>query len=62
MKAAMSSVNSPADAGVTAPGAGPIAILLRIDRHLRWRRDRQRLQAMPDYLLDDIGLTRDGLD
>ena len=27
--------------------------------HLRRRRDYERLRDMPDYLLDDIGLSRD---
>lgn len=62
METTMSSVAGSVTAAGGRAGSGPIALLLRIDRHLRWRRDRQRLQALPDYLLDDIGLARDSLD
>jgi uncharacterized protein YjiS (DUF1127 family) len=35
------------------------AVLVRyLRRRLRVRNDRQRLQAMPDYLLADIGISR----
>ena len=27
--------------------------------YLRWQRDREHLSQLPDYLLDDVGLTRD---
>ena len=30
----------------------------RIQRGLRMRRDYQKLEDLPDYLLEDIGLTR----
>ena len=38
-------------------------VLIRhLRRRLRVRNDRQRLQAMPDYLLADIGISRSDID
>lgn len=36
-----------------------ILVWRRLRRRMRVRRDQQLLQAMPDYLLADIGLSRD---
>jgi len=36
-------------------------ILRSIGEHIRWRRDCQYLENLPDYLLEDIGLTRGDL-
>ena len=33
-------------------------LALRLNRILRYRRDRAHLAEFPDYLLEDIGLTR----
>jgi uncharacterized protein YjiS (DUF1127 family) len=36
-------------------------ILRAIGEYIRWRRDCQYLESLPDYLLEDIGLTRGDL-
>jgi uncharacterized protein YjiS (DUF1127 family) len=44
---------------VTARAVGTIQRIARLVRqHLRNRRDYRYLQDLPDYMLDDIGLTR----
>ncbi len=44
---------------VTARAVGTIQHIARLVRqHLRNRRDYRYLQELPDYMLDDIGLTR----
>lgn len=40
----------------------PALIARRVTRYLRIRRDRRLLQAMPDYLLADIGISRSEID
>lgn len=37
----------------------PARVVQRIRTHMRNRRDYRDLLEMPDYLLDDVGLTRD---
>lgn len=37
----------------------PSRVIEKIRVHVRNRRDYQSLLEMPDYLLDDVGLTRD---
>ncbi len=44
---------------MTARAVGTIQRIARLVRqHLRNRRDYRHLQELPDYMLDDIGLTR----
>lgn len=47
----------------TAAASHPIlfaalVVTRRVRRHFRVRRDQRRLQAMPDYLLADLGISR----
>ncbi|MCB1331610.1 MAG: DUF1127 domain-containing protein [Maritimibacter sp.] len=44
--------------GTSAPGRTRMGLQARIQRGLRMRRDYQKLEDLPDYLLEDIGLTR----
>lgn len=41
--------------------AGPARLVLRFRDHLRIRRDLRHLEELPDYLLEDVGLTREDL-
>ncbi|PBC06662.1 DUF1127 domain-containing protein [Mesorhizobium sp. WSM3859] len=47
-------------------GSGPIGFAGRafrfFDRAMRMRRDRAALQAMPDFLLKDMGIARSEID
>ncbi len=44
---------------VMARAVGPIQRIARsVRQHLRNRRDYRYLKELPDYMLDDIGLTR----
>ncbi|WP_417408934.1 DUF1127 domain-containing protein [Hoeflea sp.] len=44
---------------MTALAVGTIQRIARsVCQHLRNRRDYRHLQELPDYMLDDIGLTR----
>mgnify|MGYP000692853358 CR=1 FL=1 len=47
-----------------APLSRPVrpwrSLMLRLAEAARIRRDREKLEALPQYLLDDIGVTRDG--
>jgi uncharacterized protein YjiS (DUF1127 family) len=44
---------------VMARAIGTIQRIARsVRQHLRYRRDYRYLQELPDYMLDDIGLTR----
>ncbi len=36
----------------------PIGLFRRLANVLRHKRDYRKLQDLPDYLLDDVGLTR----
>jgi uncharacterized protein YjiS (DUF1127 family) len=48
-----------ANGRVTARAIGTIQRIARsVRQHLRSRRDYRYLQELPDYMLDDIGLTR----
>ena len=66
MKVASSAIERPVARPAPASGErarpGLVAPLVRLDRYLRWRRDMQRLQTLPDYLLDDMGVARDSLE
>jgi uncharacterized protein YjiS (DUF1127 family) len=37
-------------------------LLARLLRRWRHRRDRRHLEAMPDFMLKDIGISRSGID
>ena len=45
-----------------ASGRSLLSIAAMVANHIRWRMkvraDRRQLQAFPDYLLSDIGITR----
>ncbi len=48
-----------ASAHVTARAVGMFQRIARsVRKHIRNRRDYRHLQELPDYMLDDIGLTR----
>lgn len=56
----MSDTHSPM--GVTQPSrakeSAPTGLRARIRRAMKLRRDYHHLAGLPDYLLDDIGVTR----
>lgn len=41
--------------------AFPARLFLRVRDYLRIRRDLRHLEELPDYLLEDVGLTREDL-
>ena len=44
--------------GAAANRRGRAGLTARIRQYLRVRRDTRKLEELPDYLLEDIGLTR----
>ncbi len=48
----------PAVAGSRGVASAAILLARRVGRALKARRDRRHLEALPDYLLGDIGISR----